>query len=70
MFLKLKVCGFINIGIACVVVFSGLCFLCLISELLIKVRLVMLYSNINLFIVLLIIICVLVEGIFFEECVI
>lgn len=70
MFLKLKVCGFINIGIVCVVVFSGLCLLCLISELLIKVRLVMLYSNINLFIVLLIIICVLVEGIFFEECVI
>lgn len=70
MFLKLKVCGFINIGIVCAAVFSGLCLLCLISELLIKVRLVMLYSNINLFIVLLIIICVLVEGIFFEECVI
>lgn len=67
MFLKLKVCGFINIGIACAVVFSGLCLLRLISESLIKARSVMLYSNINSFIVSLIIICVLVEGIFFEE---
>lgn len=50
------------------VVLSGPRLLCLISELLIKVRLVTLHSNTNLFTALLIIIRASAEGILFEEC--